>query len=156
MRIARAAHQVPVHARERAIDAFFLADVFDRVDRHAVAVRSQLRALFAVQVFEFEVAVVERIAQVAGGARGLAAVQVVFFEDDDIVASARQVPRGGQAGDAGPHDAGPCMRVCGQWRENRRVVHRHPERTTGPVFLERSISHCAPALRVVASLEPAW
>ena len=91
-----------------------------------MAVRGQLRALFAVQLFEFEIAVVERIAQVAGGARGLAAVQVVFFEDDDIVASARQAPRGGQAGDAGPDDAGPRMRVGGQRRENGRVVHRHP------------------------------
>jgi len=125
-RIALAPYQVAVDAREAAIDAFFQADALDGVHRDTVAVRGHARAVFAVQVFEPEVAIVERLAQVARGARGLPGVEVVLLEHDHVHAGLRQSPGRGEARDPGANDAGAHVRVGNKGREDRRISRRHP------------------------------
>src|SRR4051794_5701147 len=65
--------QVPVGAREIAIDVFFAHDRFDTIDCSRVAGSAETRTFFTEHFFEVEIAIVERGDEVRGRASGHAA-----------------------------------------------------------------------------------
>jgi hypothetical protein len=62
--------QIAVEALERAVDLLVVHDRLDLIDGLRVAFRGEPRAILAVEALEVRVAIVERVHEVGGRARG--------------------------------------------------------------------------------------
>jgi hypothetical protein len=95
---------------------------------------------FAVNGFEVVEAVVERAGQVRGGAACLATADGAVVEDDDGAPFPREEVRGGEAGDARPHDADVGDEVRGQRRAAGNFGRTGPDRESLSAFRVQSSS----------------
>src|SRR6185503_20918009 len=109
-------------------------DGLDAVDGGGVALRGQTRPGFAMNGFEVVEAVVERAGQVRGGAARLAAPDGAVVEDDHGASLLGEQVRGGEAGDARPHDADVRDEVRGQGRTAGNVGRARPYRKSLSTF----------------------
>jgi hypothetical protein len=108
--------QVAAHAAEPGVDPFLFADAFDLVDRRAMALGGEARALVAVQPDHLGVAVVDHRREVGGRHAGLAVPgRAVVDQGDRSPFSAEEVG-GRDAGDAGADDADVHIEVVVQGR----------------------------------------
>ena len=85
LRVALGQKQIAVEASEVAVDVVVAHERFDEVDRGRVRARGDARALLAVHARDLDVAIVDLVREVRGGARRLAAADLPVVDDDDFL-----------------------------------------------------------------------
>ncbi len=125
--VVRPEHEVAVHARESASDAFARDDLLDGVDGRAVTLGGQSRPALAVQRAQPDEAIVHGVGEVRGGASRLAAADGPVVEDEDAASGARQEVCGGDSGNAGADDADVGSGVAVEPRVGEGVDRLHPD-----------------------------
>ena len=123
--VARAEEQVAVHALEVAVDPLGRDDRLDAVDGRAVALGRAAGAHFAVDALDLEVAVVDRIGEMGGGASRLAASRSARRRAPAPTAGAGEQVRGRESGDPRPDDA-DIHRFIGVEQRIGRRLEEHP------------------------------
>ena len=76
--------EVTGHAQKVAVDLFVSNDLLNFIDGRPVALRGESCALLAVQPFEFYEAIIQREAQMGGGAAGLATRDDTVVQNGDV------------------------------------------------------------------------
>ena len=97
--------KVTIEPFEIAIDALVTNVGLDAIDRGRMTLGGQAGAVFAMQPFNFNVAVVHGVRKMGRGALSLTSTyQPVIYDNHRFALTGKQVS-GRQAGDAGAHDA---------------------------------------------------
>src|SRR2546423_15611186 len=86
----RMEEEITVEALELAINLLGVDDLFDLVNRRGVTLGRDARALFTKETFKLVEAIIERVRQMRGGARGHAAARGAVVKYDDAAARARE------------------------------------------------------------------
>src|SRR5688572_8513796 len=100
-----ARQQVAVQPLEVAVDTLERDDLLDAIDRGAVTLDGEAGALRSVHLLEPVDAVIHRVGEVRGRARGLAVANGSVIQNHHALALAREMVRDGQAGDSSSYDA---------------------------------------------------
>jgi hypothetical protein len=103
--VALGEEQIAVDPAEIALDALFPDDGLDALDRRAVAVGGEPRALAAVQLLQLEVAVVELVGEMRRGRLRHPARHRAVVQHGDALAGAHQQIRCRQPGNTRADDA---------------------------------------------------
>jgi len=131
--IALRLKQISVHALEVAVNLLRRHDALDLVDGGGVALGSKARTIPAMQALDRDIAVVERAAQMRGGAASLAAGDRSIIQHHDLAAGTGHAIGNGQASDARADNADVGAQIARQRATSRDARDAHPQRAGHPI-----------------------
>jgi len=98
--------QVSVEPLEITVNLLLFHNRFDLIDGGAVTLGREPRPALSMQALDFEVAIINGVAQVSGGDSGHATRDLAVVDDNNGFACFGEQVRGRKAGDACADDAG--------------------------------------------------
>src|SRR5688500_2958364 len=136
-RVSRCEEQEAVEAREIAVDLLGGDDRLYLIDRRPMACGRQARAFLSMHTLDLEVPVIQRTAQMSGGAARLPAADLSILDDENGSARLCQQVSRGQARDASPDNANIRTAVGLEGHKGRHWL-THPDRRGGARFARHS------------------
>ena len=86
-------------------------NLFDAIDRRSMTLRVKMGTFLAEHLFDFGIALVERINEVRCGSSGHAAAHRAVIDQHDMSIFAREQTGGGDAGDSRADNADLCRDI---------------------------------------------
>ncbi len=131
--LIRGTEKIAIHAFEIAVDPFLSNNAFDRIDRRGMTFGGQFGAAFAIQMFQFEIPLVENGDEVRRRSFGFTREDRTVVQHDHRFAGLRQEIRRGQTGHPSADDTNIGAFILSEARESGSRGHGHPNgnRTSG-------------------------
>lgn len=122
-----AKHEITVEPLKVAVNVLERRDCLNAVDRGRMAFGGEASAVFAVELLDPVVSVIERSRDVSGRTACLTAADGTVVDDYDRPSGTGQQIGGSHARDAGSDDTDVCPHVLGNGRKFRDFGSVHPD-----------------------------